>query len=254
MNIDDYLNSVYYLDKDQNTRKALAVGEDAVLWEDVEKVRFAEGGEDEYSIYGYYPRIKKINDAIIPINKELIGLNKDLIEKKAKLEVEEATYETSVSGIEETREDFLALTGLYPEEIRTGNIDSVDAPSEGTELIVQQDDWWHIWTGTDEEEPSLPEEWTESEEPTEDGRTQFIDESIKLADGVKIKDTNVKIAIIANGTNEEVFPELKLSGGVKESFVASKIAKKITTNTKWDGIYLDCNYLDGATYLLTYEV
>jgi hypothetical protein len=38
------------------------------------------------------------------------------VQKKAQLEVAKATYEASVTGVEQVREDFLALTGVYPEE------------------------------------------------------------------------------------------------------------------------------------------
>jgi hypothetical protein len=74
MNTEDYLNTVYYLNKDKDTEKAIAVGADASLWEDDTKVRLPEEDEDNYTLHGYYPRIKKINDKLVDINKELEGL------------------------------------------------------------------------------------------------------------------------------------------------------------------------------------
>jgi hypothetical protein len=94
MNDDDYFNTVYHLTG--------ATGRDAELWSDTKKVVDSA----TYTLNGYYLRVKKINDTIIPINQTLIDLNKDLLEKKAKLSVEEATYEASVNGIEQVREDF----------------------------------------------------------------------------------------------------------------------------------------------------
>jgi hypothetical protein len=41
------------------------------LWNDENKV---DEDEDEFNLKGYALRIKKINDAMVPINKELIGL------------------------------------------------------------------------------------------------------------------------------------------------------------------------------------
>jgi hypothetical protein len=127
MPVDDFLDTVYYLDG--------AAGEDAELWGEGGAVEPASGVDT--TLNGYYPRIKKLNDAIIPINEDLIGLNQELVEKKAQLEVELATKEVATSSIEETRENFLALTGLYPEDARTEEIE---------EIVVQSvepcEDWF----------------------------------------------------------------------------------------------------------------
>jgi hypothetical protein len=88
MNVEDYLKTAYYFTD--------AKGPDSELWEDATQVVPSV----DYTLDGYFPRVKKINEAILPINEELIGLNQDLLEKRAKLTVEEATYEASVSGIE----------------------------------------------------------------------------------------------------------------------------------------------------------
>jgi hypothetical protein len=79
MNTEDFLDTAYYLEG--------ATGKDAELWEDNEV-----SNSDNFTLKGYYPRLKKINSALEPINEELIGLNKDLIEKKAQFEVHDATY------------------------------------------------------------------------------------------------------------------------------------------------------------------
>jgi hypothetical protein len=52
------------------------------------------------------------------------------VKKRAELEVVEATQEASTTGIEQTAEDFLALTGVYPEEAQVGKIDSIVLSTE----------------------------------------------------------------------------------------------------------------------------
>jgi hypothetical protein len=103
MRADDYLNDNYYLTG--------AVGNDAELW---------EGGEvskdGPLNVKGYFPRVKKINDTLIPIADEIAGLKTDLVKRKAELEVANATNAAATEGIETVREDFKTLTGLYPEE------------------------------------------------------------------------------------------------------------------------------------------
>jgi hypothetical protein len=116
MDARDYLDTVYYIDNAQ--------GKDGELW----KIKNNEGTpvdgyvktDDTYNLNGYYQRIKKINDALLPINEEIIGHNTDLVKKKAELEVAEATKAAATEGIEQTAENFLALTGVYPEEAQTG--------------------------------------------------------------------------------------------------------------------------------------
>jgi hypothetical protein len=75
----------------------------------------------------------------------------ELVQKKAKKEVAIAEKEASLSGIEQTREDFYALTGVYPEDAQNTSIVSISEPSgesglwpenETPALIIPQDDWW----------------------------------------------------------------------------------------------------------------
>jgi hypothetical protein len=151
MDTNDFLDTVYYIDGAQ--------GKDGELW----KIKNDEGAlidgyvttDDTYNLNGYYQRIKKINDAILPINEELIGLNADLLEKKAKLEVEEATYEASVTGIEQVREDFVALTGIYPEEAQFDSVSSIRIAQQGeagkedtVAPIYTKEDWYQLTSST----------------------------------------------------------------------------------------------------------
>ena len=75
MDTDDYLKSVYYLDKDE-AGKALAIGADASLWGAESRVRLPEKDEPEYTLHGYYPRVKKINDELLDINKVIYRHNR----------------------------------------------------------------------------------------------------------------------------------------------------------------------------------
>lgn len=106
MDVDDYLDTAY---KFNNSK-----GPDSILHEGYVE----QSSLDETTLNGYFPRLKKINEAMLPITEELIGLNADLVQAKAKLEVAEATYDAAISGIEETRESFYQLTKVYPENLQ----------------------------------------------------------------------------------------------------------------------------------------
>jgi hypothetical protein len=127
MDVNNYLTTNYYLTG--------AKGSDFVLWSrkttnadgEVETVYDVQSGN--FNINGYFPRLKKINNAILPLNTEIIGLRADLIQEEAKKEVAEAQKEAALSGIEQTRLDFHALTGVYPEDTQDGVITSIGDPT-----------------------------------------------------------------------------------------------------------------------------
>ena len=134
MDTEDFLQTAYYIDG--------AEGPDAELWNG------QVSNSNNFNLNGYYPRIKKINDTLKPISQELIGFDADLVEKRAQLEVEEATYEASLQGIEQSREDFRVLTGVYPEEAQTDQLVSIRIPNQ-TEIdnqdiqaVVPKEPWW----------------------------------------------------------------------------------------------------------------
>ena len=209
MDVNDYLNTAYYLNN--------AIGPDAGLWP----------GQMQYNaenlptnINGYYPRIKKINDELMPINEELIGLNADLLKKKAKLEVEQATYQASVSGIEQTREDFQALTGIYPEEAQTNAVDSIRLSSgNGLEPkgIIPKETWWEV-TSTE------------------------------------IKDDIIKINIETSDTwGEQYGFEVKESQGITSLNTYTK-SHKFTKASKYSGLEITNTWEPGRKYVLTYDI
>ena len=142
MKPEDYLNTVYYLGVNPETKKAIATGPDAKLWNDETKVT-EPSDTNPANANGYYIRLKEINRLMSPISEQISGLNIDLTKKKAALEVAEATHESSISGAAQIREDFLALTGIYPEEAQDGKIERITPPSEGEMVSIQQD-WWEL--------------------------------------------------------------------------------------------------------------
>ena len=133
MKADDYLTTNYYMTG--------AKGPDGVLWKEKDSNGTLKDvfmtTDSTYTLNGYFPRLKKINEAIMPLNQEIIGLNTDLVKENAKKEVAEAEIEASLSGIEQTRLDFHALTGVYPEDAQDGTIKGVSNIN-----ITAQDDWY----------------------------------------------------------------------------------------------------------------
>jgi hypothetical protein len=122
MKADEYLATNYYMTD--------AKGPDGVLWKEKDSNGILKDvsmtTDSTYTLNGYFPRLKKINEAIMPLNQEIVGLNADLVKENAKKEVAEAEIEASLSGIEQTRLDFHALTGVYPEDSQDGTIKSVN--------------------------------------------------------------------------------------------------------------------------------
>lgn len=138
----DYFNTAYYFTNGDEAARGL----DSSLWTngEVENVATIDGT----TLNGYNARVKKINDALIPLNEEIIGLNMDLVDKEASLELAEGQYEAATSGIEQTREDFHALVGLYPEEIQDGSITKIEWPKNASNnpdaslAITSDESWW----------------------------------------------------------------------------------------------------------------
>lgn len=127
MDAAEYFGTIYYLTGAQ--------GWDARLWNNEKAV--AEG---DFNLKGYALRVKKINDAMMPINQELVGLTQSLVDKQAKLEVAEATKEAAVSELAAIRSDFYTLFGIYPELISPEDIIGI------TDLVIEPEeysDWWN---------------------------------------------------------------------------------------------------------------
>lgn len=107
--------------------------------------RYFNVEEDKENINGYFIRLKELNNKISPLNQQIIGVTADLVKEKAQLEVAETTIEAAASGIENTREDFRTLTGLYPEEIQVDDIKTIalaTSSESGYDNVREQDDWF----------------------------------------------------------------------------------------------------------------
>lgn len=211
MDANDYLNTVYYIDG--------AKGEDAELWKG--QVLPSE----DYNLNGYYSRIKKINDTLLPITEEISGLNIDLLRKQSQLEVEEATYEASTQGIEQVREDFRALTGVYPEEAQEDQTISIRElePWEmidlGISTVVPQDNWWSVYSLSMQD--NIANITLKVDKTQQDERGYTVEES----QGITTLPTNAQ-------------------------------SKKFTKNSPYTGLYISNPWEEdiNRVYTLTYEI
>ena len=227
MNTEDYLNTVYYLNKDGDN-KALAIGKDAELWESEAQVRFAESDEEEFSLHGYYPRIKKINEKLLDINDTLSGLREDLVQKRAELEVVENMLSAANSSLEQTREDFLALTGVYPEDAQDNEIDEI------TEVqIMPKEDWWYC-PSDKPANAQWPSDWTEET-------------------GVQIEGKDVRIFALAQESEAQVdikvepYSALEVLGSTKDSW-------KFKKNSGYYGLFITGDWEEDRRYVLQYTI
>jgi hypothetical protein len=122
MHAASYLDSNYMLTN--------AKGPDSALWAD----GYIENANN-FSINGYFPRIRKINDAIIPLNEELVGLRADLVQRKAELELADAALEAATNGLEEEAENFEILTKVSINDIPEDSKDSISENSDAQKYL-----------------------------------------------------------------------------------------------------------------------
>lgn len=215
MDVNSYLTTNYYLDG--------AKGNDAALW--TGEVSTPTGSE-QTNINGYFPRLKKINDAILPLNEEIIGLRADLVQEEAKKEVAEAQKEAALSGIEQTRLDFYALTGVYPEDAQSNKITSID---EDSIVVTPQDDWYTEKQLDGNGKPANTKNWS-----------------------YNVTDNTISIPLSAISNDTQVTPrDIILTQGATE--VSKSGGKYRAKSHEWDGLYVDYAYEDGITYLLSYD-
>jgi hypothetical protein len=118
MPTNEYLNEVYYLNG--------AFGSDAPLWNNNDNKVAPPDVDNVENIKGYYPRLKKINDALRPIADEISGEKIDLVQYQSEEKVAKSTYDAALSGIGTTAEDFKALVGVYPEDAQEDKIKSIE--------------------------------------------------------------------------------------------------------------------------------
>lgn len=132
MDVNEYLNTVYYLEG--------AEGPDyEELWRKNNEIK----EDTRYNLNGYNLRIKKINDTIQPINEEIIGLTQQLVDKQAEQEFTKFTNEAATSELEKIRTDFKALFGVYPENSSPDSI--LEIKKASADNFYEKDtsqDWW----------------------------------------------------------------------------------------------------------------
>jgi hypothetical protein len=207
MDVGDYLKTAYYTDG--------AAGPDAAINDTVTPT-------EEYNLKGYYPRLKKINEAILPINEELIGLNADLLKKKAELEVEEAAYEASISGIETVREDFFALANVYPEEAQRNTVTSVRVLTEdemkegGYQTVEPRESWWSV-------------------------------------NDIKIRNNYVGVEVQVNNKTEKVYG-IDIANRNVEKLSSGADFRKFKSHGQYTGLSINTDWEEGREYILTYDI
>ena len=81
-----------------------------------------ESGEN---IQNYFNRIKTLNNEIQSVNTDIINTTNDLTKLQADKTLQESLKEAAISGIDESREKFYSLTGVYPDQIDTETIVAV---------------------------------------------------------------------------------------------------------------------------------
>ena len=220
MDVREYLNTVSYLEG--------AKGLDAELWTG----NYVTNSSD-FTLNGYEPRIRKINDALQPINTELAGLKIELINKEAEFTVAESLKEASNSTIEQTREEFFALTGIYPEESLNGTVTGISWPKDENGVaqeslaITEANDWWTVGTKNS---------------------TGAIIPGGLSKEGV---DT-VKIPIVLQGYEEKTSPDIEPSG--LESFEEISNGYKASKEDNYSGIVLRDEWEKDRKYTLSYKI
>ena len=74
----------------------------------------------------FFNRLKKINSQLEDNGNRIIGLTKELIQLEADKKIQEGLKSAAEQSLEETRESFYALTGLYPNELDTNPFVSIN--------------------------------------------------------------------------------------------------------------------------------
>jgi hypothetical protein len=92
--------------------------------------------DTEPNLQNYYNRVKKLNDALLPINNDYINLSTELINLRAKKAVEEGLKEAAEKEIESTIEEFRTLTGLSPTQISTDATTKVTCADPGNNYNI----------------------------------------------------------------------------------------------------------------------
>ena len=101
------------------------------------------------NIQNFFNRIKNLNDKIIDNSEKLNGIKQELVKLEADKILQESTVQAAEEGIGETKDEFFALTGFYPEELDTNPFTSI-------RIQEKENKWGDLSTLN----PSWPEERT----------------------------------------------------------------------------------------------
>ena len=148
MNSRQYLDTLYTIDG--------AKGPDYKLWPNTDNTGYLiqrDTKDNIINLKGYFPRIKALNNKIQAESELLANIAQDLTKYKADLAMAEAGLDAATSGIEETREDFLLLTGVTTDMLSGHIIDDVEVgDKQDSEDIAKENGGWYYtdrdWVGT----------------------------------------------------------------------------------------------------------
>lgn len=90
------------------------------------KIDGAEGPDvnngTDYNLQGYFPRIRAINNQLLSKVDVEVSTKQELLTLNAELEVQKAKQFAAASGMEESSENYLQMTGVYPTELVDGKV------------------------------------------------------------------------------------------------------------------------------------
>lgn len=156
-------------------------------------------GLGQTNLNGYYPRLKALNNLLLPINQSIIDLNTDLTTLRAEEAVEEGLYYAAKEGIEEVREDFKTLTGVEIDETSASDYTVTCEPKpeslsgdnwkEGASIAVTQ--------GETSDIQNFKITLADGKKAPEDGGILYFQPEFTLfKSGVEIKKISPKIKVV----------------------------------------------------------
>lgn len=118
LNSSDYVAQLYY-SKNPYTQE-------------IESGKDIDPSHNNTNAQNFFNRLKKINSQLEDNGNRIIGLTKELVQLEADKKVQEGLKSTAEQSLEETRESFYALTGLYPNELDTNPFTSIELANPDT--------------------------------------------------------------------------------------------------------------------------
>lgn len=113
----EYVAGLYY-SKNIYHKELVEAGPDIAGTPCATPKEHGQDGHNCYNLQNYFNRIKNLNVKIQDINDIIIPKQNELLKLKADLAVQEGLRDAALEGLEEVREDFQALTGVAPEQVK----------------------------------------------------------------------------------------------------------------------------------------